>query len=161
MSNAYRVIDNFVWRVKAITSTESQISGSAWRDIDPLRVDPDTLPNARAFYVEWLGAGPENHEDISRNDRFADHEFELVTVYQVGVSGLKHQDAAKLILRDRDDLITELRDPAKCLGYSDAAAATNIGLIKRTVSGETLDRSSTSVWLLRQRWTCKINESEL
>jgi len=148
---------NAIWRIEALTPTESAIVAEPFDYVDSERLDPATLRH-RSFSVQWDGSD-EDAAPTDLYDRFAQHRMTLSVFYRVGVGGLRVEDAHKAFLSDRHDILRCLRDPGKFDGYDDSNTATVTGLEDRRREEDELIQQP-NVWIYRARWACKVRETE-
>lgn len=148
---------NAKWRVEAITPSETAIVNEPFKYFDAERLDPETLRH-RSFTLLWQASEPDV-EPTDLFDRWSPHTVTLEVYYRAGVAGLGAEDAHKVMLEDRDDLLTVLRDPKLWAGFSADDPDTATGLQDRIRVGDEIERAP-DVWVYRSVWRCKIREIE-
>ena len=147
MSEAYLVIQNFIDTIEEINPTESTLSSRGFLNVDPIKLNPESTQE-RSFSVLWTdSSGDYNSTDI--NARQADHTIMVEIYYNVNPKGYDWYTVQKLILRDRDDLITALRHPDSY----------DYGIQQRYRTADELERSD-NIWTLRMEWRTTIFETE-
>jgi len=153
LANVYK---NFLYRIASITPTNKTV-GKGYRFVSPRDFDPDEAQGvARTFTVYWDGSD-EDVEPTDITERIAPHSFTLEVAYSTSFPvDTLHQ----IILDDRDDLITKLRDTDSYTGISVSNPATDVGLWARVRARDDIDRGGTHTWYLRQTWTCTVREAE-
>ena len=152
----HRVFENFIWRIESLTPTATAGNlRTRFLDYDPLRHDPSAMPTSRNFSVTWASsASDESPTDLY--DRVAEHVFELEFHYE---PTMKWNTLHEVILQDRHDINSLLRDPAYFIGYSAINSTDEINLKNRIRTGDSLVRSP-SLITLRQSWRCMVWETE-
>lgn len=162
-SSANLVLDNFYWRIEAITPTSSVVGRRAFRRIDTLDIDPAQSSGlSRGFRVAWVASDEEHQvsgEGITDGlyNRAATHTFEVEVYYS---TKLKWTDLHTVVLSDRHDLTKQLRDPDTWVGYNASNTTTDIGIYDRIRESDELDTDDPGYWVLRQSWRVIINEVE-
>ncbi len=164
-STLNRVLQNFVWRMDAITPTDATIIGqNRFIQTDPFRIDPEQSSGlTRHYSVLWMGGGSgqtvgEEGVIDGLTDREATHTIELRTYYHP--SKIKFDRLQLAIAQDRHDILKTLRDPDTFVGYNASNTATDIGLLDRYNTDETVDYSDTLI-TVTYGWQCIIRESEV
>lgn len=154
-TSLHYVIQNYYWKIEAITPT---VSEKKFYRVDPLNVEElgDSSGAIRRFWVEWLGSG-EDLGTTNFSSRDATHRFAVNVVYPTSYG--THLQLQQLIVRDRHDLIYTLRD-SNLVGYSDAQSSTSIGLNSRWRTGDELQTGEPDLWILRMEFDCHVTEIE-
>lgn len=149
----HRVLENFAWRVEAITPTLD--AGRKFRRVDKLAYEVnDTSGTFRRFWVMWNGSGSdENVTDGSA--RVSVHEIELGVIYPTASTRDWHALQA-IVVQDRHDLISHLQN-RNLAGFSAASPSTDIGLYTRERASDDVDRDE-SLWVLTLEWRCTVYE---
>lgn len=152
---------NLVYRMGLITRTETALCTLRFEEYDPTgrgRV-AQGAGGLRKFWVEWMGSDADSAAtDMDRREAF--HTFRLHVEYP---RCLTYANMHLLILRDRDDILTAIRDAnqSNLLGYDADHTTTDIGLYSRTRTGDELNKSNPDLWRLSIQWRCKVRESEI
>jgi len=162
----HRVLDNFYWRIGAISPTysgEGRPVGRfrAW-DVEDGRDPAKGTGWTRRFWVEWLGSD----EDIGATTneiREAWHTYRVHVIYPRRQGS--HRRTMAMIAQDRHDLCRHLRGAIATdhrLGYDDDNPTTNIGLAKRVRTGDELRllAGNDKIYELVLEWTCFVLETE-
>ena len=150
-----QVIENFIWRIEAITPDEP-LPDQGFRYYDDEDFDPDEGDVARVVQVQWISSD-ENTGTTDLQGREAVHEFLVSVGYSVSY---KERLLGKIIAKDRHQLCKTLRDDRLWKGYNDSNTTTDIKLWSRDRVRDEIDRSETHTWYYRAIWQCTIRESE-
>lgn len=159
------VLQNFAWRIDALTPTDQTIIGqNRFIQTDPFRIDPEQSSGlTRHYSLLWTGGGAGQYAyDQAINDnlveRTATHTFDLRVYYHP--SKIKYDRLQWAMAQDRHDLHKQLRDPDKWVGYNDSNTSTDLGVYDRYNTSESVDYTPTLV-TVSYEWTCVILESEV
>lgn len=162
-SSADLVLENFYWRIEAISPTSSERQQS-FHAISTLELDTgQTSGMDRAFVVSWLGSDEEflvDGEDICDDgvNRIATHRFEVRVTYSAK-PGLDALALQQLMLSDRHDITKALRAASSQVGYDDSNTSTSLGILKRVRESDEIEIDG-EVWTLVQTWRVDIQETE-
>lgn len=151
---AYR---NFVWRLEAITPANTAVTDKKFRFNARRIEDAQASGTIRNFVLYWLGSGADEYE-TDMSERRAPHNFQLEVTYPA-TTKVDLQTLSTMLLQDRHDIATVLRDPAYYDGYDDSNTSTKYGLWSRVRDSDEIARDENN-WTLRQRWSCLIREQE-
>lgn len=150
---------NFIYNIGLITPTQSTILSKKFihnaRSIST--GFEQSSGTSRSYEIQWSGADA-LIEPTDVVERIADHSFTLSFYYSTEFSD---DIAHKIISSDRHDLIKRLRDTNYYVGISSTEPTKNIGLFRRELVRETLERSDEVLWIYRQEWSCTISEEEI
>ena len=150
------IYDNFVWRIESISPSNAQAREKFRHNDVPLYMTEEQSLADRLVSVYWE-SGDEVQEFSDLTRRWSDVDLTVEVAYDAT------RDLDKLhalMLSDRNQIIKDLRDPAKFVGYNSSNAVTDIGLKNRVFTGDELDRDRETKWILRQTWRCTIEEQE-
>lgn len=160
-SNPALVLKNFQYRIEAITPTSTDYRAT-FVMYDPLKIVAKRSSGfERRFFVAWHNSDADIQSNVSHAEngycRTADHDYTVEVSYP---ALLPYDDMIALICDDRHDLIKQLREPDKWVGYDSSHATTDIGLWRRLRVSDELETNDNGIWTFRQRWRCYINEVE-
>ena len=156
-TSLHRIYDNFIWRIETITPTYTSRHGG-FRSFDPTKETVGANSGSlRKFFVEWNDSG-KDFAATNVNAREAPHTWMLTVFYPI-VQPWK--ETHHMILLDRHDLLTQLRDDRKRVGYNADNTTTDIGLYQRRRLGDQLIKDEPKLWRLLIEWECKTVESEI
>lgn len=155
-AQAHLVRKNFVWRIEAVTPTETTLARRAsFTEVDPLRIDPEQSSGyQRAFSVQWQGSEGDQLDDLLLRQQ--SHMYAVEVYYS---TKLKYDDLHDIILQDRHDITKTLRNPSNVIGYSDAQSSTDIGVGGRWFDSDEIVRED-NLWTYRAMWRVTITETE-
>jgi hypothetical protein len=111
----------------------------------------------RLFTLEW-DRGDEVQDLSDLNQRWSDIFLILEFGYDAARDLDEHYD---LMLADRNQIISTLRNGASFVGFDADNTATDINLKARWFENDEQDRDLETVRILRQTWRCRIAEDEL
>jgi len=156
-TSLHLVLENFAYQISSITPTETRRGVGRFMRWDPLagRELPSGTGGLRQFFVEWAGSDADGAA-TNINTREAWHVIRVAVHYP---TVLTHSDLMRMVLLDRHDVIGQLRDPSKRVGYDAAYAATGVGLMVRIRRGDTLQKTA-GAWSLVMEWRTQVRESE-
>lgn len=160
-SNPALVLSNFQYRIEAITPTNANYK-SAFVMYNPLLIAAKKSSGfERRFFVTWHGSSADSESGAPQAEngycRTAAHDYSVEISYP---ALMQYDDMLALVCDDRHDLIKQLRDADKWLGYDSSHTTTDIGLWQRLRVSDELETSDNGIWTFRQRWRCLINEVE-
>lgn len=168
----HRVRENFIYWIEQITPTNTSAVDREFQWVDSARFSAsgDSSGHARNFDVVW-SPGEEDHIVGSQlvidalNSRIAEHMF-VVRLF-LPASWLSG-DLHNVMLDDRHDVIKQLGDPAKWVGYDASNTTTEIGLYDRVKVTEELvkeaadsdDEDEADSYVLNMVFRCVVEETE-
>jgi hypothetical protein len=162
-SLAHRVLDNFYWRIEALTPPTVAGIKTEYFEVDPDRIAPEQSSGlTRGFSVSW-NTGGADHEMGGQQvtdgleDRNSDHEFTVEMIYS---KKLGHRDLMSAMLQDRGAILKEMGNADKWIGFNASNTTTAIGLWDRICVSSERDAEDESFTVLRMVFRCAINESE-
>lgn len=155
-NEAKRVRKNFIWRLEnlSMTASDPAIKDNLFNihlDEDPLAADGYT----RSFIVEWDGRVAES--DLTNlTNSVSDHAFSVEVYYRP--NDFSRDIAMSMILDDQRDIVKELNDPSKWVGYDADNTSDDIGLKHRMIQRVTR-QAVENIWVLRFETICTLFES--
>lgn len=151
----YGVYQNFILRIEQISPT-STLERRRFVHYDPDHImaeDSDGLQ--RAVVVKWEGS----EEDTGITD-MAQREAEHKIIVSVAYPGTWPWDRLhEIVASDRNDLIKQLRDPAKYVGIQ-GNETLDVGLQRRWRNNDTLEIIDGGGALLSIAFSCNVLELE-
>lgn len=151
----HRVMQNFDRTIKAISPT-SEIVRNKFLFFDPDFEEPaQNTGGFRWFFVDWSDSDPPGQATDSDN-REHWHRAKVKVHYRKKV--IPFLDAREMILLDRHDLISALRDDNKA-GYDGDNPTTDLGLKRRIHDGDEMTEDDEFRFLTMQ-FRCKVREAE-
>lgn len=150
----HRVMQNFVWRLEAITPT-SDISSKPFLSLDRTKTNEgDSAGLERSFLLSWLGRGPEE-EATDQYQLSAEHEWQLDVFYWAGRG---YETTHEIILQDQFDIVKTLRNDALYVGYADDHSTDDLSIIDRHTVKIEVNNESDDLWILRFVFSTHVKE---
>mgnify|MGYP001560578614 CR=1 FL=1 len=152
-TNLHNVHRNFIYRIEAISPTNT-MPGKNFLAFDPNRLQGDEASGmTRAFFVHWKGSDPQT-VTADGSDRTTTHRYELTFFYSTHYA---HDVLHDIIAQDRHDLVKNLQDQSKIVGYDSGNTTTDVGIYERFFISDEMEMGD-DVYTYRQQWTLTINE---
>jgi len=159
------VLDNFYWRIEAITPTYTDaLVVARFCECEPPGIETPGEGSgwARRFWVDRVESG-DNGTDTDATARDAEHLYIVNVYYPVPALG-GHRRASRVIDFDRHDMEKTLRGRIPAydhrLGYDDNNSTTNIGLTLRKRRRDGTNKGNPAIWVYSAEWLCSIREDE-
>ncbi len=158
------VLENFYWRIQAITPSYVGPARAVER-FEPWDPQDGRTPTTgsgwtRKFWVERIGSGQDTGatSDVLRE---SEHIYHTHVLYD----NAKHRRTQAIICDDRDNLAKVLRGVIGTnyrLGYDDDNSTTDIGLMKRWRGDDrTIDYlGDSAIKQVTTEWYCSVREDE-